>query len=124
MTALRLDAATTRKVIASARLLSSDQPGEVAAALNAIGRLLPAGMSVPDLIERTLASSPSPPLVPVKPRYNAVDWKRRARMARLSPHLNDWERGFLTDVIAKASLTQRQESKLKAILFKSEGHSS
>lgn len=124
MTALRLDAATTRKVIASARLLGSDQPGEVAAALNAIGRLLPAGMGVPDLIERSLATSLPSPLSSEQPRCNAVDWKRRARMARLSPHLNDWERGFLTDVIAKASLTQRQESKLRAILFKSEGHSS
>jgi hypothetical protein len=61
----RLDPDTTRKVIASARLLSSDQPGEVAAALSAMGRLLPDGLSVTDLIERSLTPVPSSPPPPV-----------------------------------------------------------
>jgi hypothetical protein len=120
----RLDPDTTRKVIASARLLSSDQPGEVAAALSAMGRLLPDGLSVTDLIERSLTPVPSSPPPPAPYSYSAMGWKQRARMARLSPHLNDWERSFLTDLIAHSRLSERQESKLKAILIKSEGRSS
>jgi hypothetical protein len=123
MNRFRLNADTTRKVIASARLLESDKPGEVIAAVNAMGRLLPDGVGVADLFERSLATVPPSPQTYAQPRHDVSGWKSRARMARLSPYLNDWERGFLADVIAWSSLSARQEATLKAIIIKSEGQS-
>ena len=41
-------------------------------------------------------------------------------MARSSPNLNDWERGFLRDVGDLRNLSIRQESTLKSILAKAE----
>lgn len=118
-----LQADTRRRVAASARLLLSDTPGEVVAALNAIGRMLPNGITVPDLIEQSL----SPVVVvagPVSTAPSPVNldpaWRRRARMARYSPHLNDWEVGFLNDMIGERYPSARQEAKLNAIFAKSE----
>ena len=114
---------TRRRVAASARLLLSDNPGEVVAAISAIGRLLPMGMTVHDLIEHSLISV-ADRATPATDRLSQVyrgSWQQRVRMARLSPHLNDWERGFLANVLAHGSLSLRQESCLKAILIKSEG---
>lgn len=113
-----------RRVTASARLLLSDKPGEVAAAINAIGRLLPKGITVPDLIEQSLRSEPnrSTPLSTVPSPVNLDPaWRRRARMARYSPHLNNWEVSFLDSMIGERSPSVRQEAKLKAIFAKSEG---
>ena len=118
---LKFDA--RRRVAASARLLLSNNPGEVAAAINAIGRLLPNGVTVSDLIEQSLTSV-ADRATPATDRPSQVyrgSWQQRVRRARLSPHLNDWERGFLADILAQGSLSQRQESCLKAILVKSEG---
>jgi hypothetical protein len=42
-------------------------------------------------------------------------------MARYSPHLNDFERRFLNDIMDRRNLSARQESLLKEILRKSEG---
>ena len=118
-----LQADTRRRVAASARLLLSDTPGEVVAALNAIGRMLPNGITVPDLIEQSL----SPVVVvagPVSTAPSPVNldpaWRRRARMARYSPHLNDWEVGFLNDMIGERYPSARQEAKLNAIFANSE----
>ena len=121
--AVTLKSDTRRRVAASARLLLSDKPGEVAAAINAIGRLLPMGMTVHDLIEQSLISV-ADRATPATDRPSQVyrgSWQQRVRMARLSPHLNDWERRFLADILAHGSLSQRQETCLKAILVKSEG---
>lgn len=122
--AITLKPDNRRRVSASARLLLSDKPGEVAAAINAIGRLLPKGMTVPDLIEQSLRSDPDH-AAPVSTAPSPVNldpaWRRRARMARYSPHLNDWEVAFLEDMISERYPSVRQEAKLKAIFAKSEG---
>lgn len=115
---------TRRRLAGAARLLLSDKPGEVVAALNAIGRMLPAGITVPDLIEQSLSPvvvAAAPVLTAPSPVNLDPAWRRRARFARYSPHINDWECGFLGDVIGWQSLSQRQEATLKAILVKSEG---
>lgn len=122
--AVSLQPDTRRRVAASARLLLSDKPGEVAAAINAIGRLLPKGMTVPDLIEQSLRSDPHRPgLVTNAPSPVNLDpaWRRRARMARYSPYLNEWEISFLDSMIGQRSPSVRQEAKLKTIFAKSEG---
>lgn len=120
--AVSLKADTRRRVAASARLLLSDKPGEVAAAIHAIGRMLPNGMTVPDLIEQSMVTcaASTPPSSPWPVKLDPA-WRRRARMARYSPHINDWERGFLDDVISWQSLSARQEATLKTMLVKSEG---
>lgn len=119
--AIALSRDTRRRIAASARLLTSSQPGEAAAALLAIGRMLPTGVTVPDLIERSLAAQTDP--LPTAPSPVNLDpaWRRRARIARYSPHLNEWEISFLDNIICERSLSVRQEAKLKAIFVKSEG---
>ena len=73
-------------------------------------------------IERGVTPQPASRLAPVAAGYvYQGDWRYRARFARLSPHLNDWEITFLGDILAGGGLSQRQESKMKAILRKSEG---
>ena len=108
----------------SAGLLTSDRDGEVVAAARALVGLLAKGGLDPRsvvaaglarLVPSSLAAGPAP-----APAYEG-GWQTRARMARLSPHLNDWEHGFLRDILAQGSLSPRQQRKLKAILAKSEG---
>ncbi|WP_293943222.1 hypothetical protein [Sphingomonas sp.] len=112
-----------RRVAASARLLLSDKPGEVAAAIYAIGRLLPKGVTVSDLIERSLSGEAdlAPPSSTPSPVNLDPAWRRRARMARYSPHLDSREVAFLDDIICWKTLSARQESWLKAIFSKSQG---
>lgn len=125
MLAENLDTARSRRVAAAARLLLSDKPGEVVGAVRAIGRMLPQGVTVPDLIERavTLDPRPVPGLVPgarARP-FAYQSWKQRTRMALTCPHLTDWEREFLGDVVRLSTLTAKQEGCLKRILSKIEG---
>ena len=113
-----------RRAALSAGLLTSDRDGEVVAAARALVGLLAKGGLDPrsvvaagltHQVPSSFAVGPAP-----APPYRGA-WQTRARMARLSPHLNDWERGFLGDILAQGSLSHRQESKLRAILNKSEG---
>ena len=111
-----------RRLASAARLLLSDKPGEVIAALDAISRMLPNGMTVPDLIEQSLSPVVAAPISTAPSPVNLDPaWRRRARMARYSPHLNAWEIGFLNDMIGERCPSARQEAKLKAIFAKSEG---
>lgn len=118
-----------RQAAASAGLLTSDQVGERAAAAFQLSRILnklgldPAGVILAGLeavskpIKRQAAahtsvrpaSSPSRPL------------GERARMARYSPHLNGWEKDFLTGMMDRRRFSEREEAKLRDILRKSEG---
>ena len=113
-----------RRAALSAGLLTSDHDGEVVAAARALVGLLTKGSLDPrSVVAAGLAQEVQPsfnPTAVAAPVYRGT-WQHRTRMARLSPHLNDWERGFLTDILAHGSLSQRQQSKLKAILAKSEG---
>lgn len=120
----QVDAGKSRRIAAAARLLLSDKPGEVAGAVQAIGRMLPEGVTVPDLIERALAPSPSPGpghSIPRTSGHYYASWKQRARMALACPYLSQWERGFLSDVVNLTTLTAKQESCLTRLLAKLEG---
>ena len=80
-------------------LLSSDQPGEVAAAATAIGRALAAdGATWHDLAERLADDPPSPARCPEA----SDDWRALVERLRRTRRLNTWERKFLRD-IAKQS---------------------
>lgn len=121
---MRLLANDQRRAALSAGLLASDHDGEVVAAARALVCLLkkvdldPAGVVSAGLSAAALPAAPLPRRAPSGfPR----PMSERARMARYSPHINDWERGFLNDMIDRRGLSQRQESTLKAILRKSEG---
>lgn len=113
-----------RRAAHSAALLASDLDGEVIAAARAfVGILAKGGLDPRSVVAAGLAHGvgPKPAAGPMATQVYRGPWQQRARMARLSPHLNDWERGFLADILAHGSLSQRQESCLKAILVKSEG---
>jgi hypothetical protein len=115
-----------RRAALSAGLLTSSHDGEVVAAARALCGLLakggfdPRGVVAAGLERSSDPASTSRPQAPAAAGYYGT-WKQRARMARLSPYLNDWERSFLTDITNQASLSARQEDKLKVILVKSEG---
>lgn len=75
---MNLDPAVQRKLVAAARLLESDKDGEQRAALAAVMRLLPQGMSLADLIERALTQPPHDWSASwAKP--SAPDWQTKAR---------------------------------------------
>ena len=113
-----------RRAAHSAALLASDLDGEVIAAARAfVGILAKGGLDPRSVVAAGLAHGvgPKPAAGPMATQVYRGPWQQRARMARLSPHLNDWERSFLADILAHGSLSQRQERCLKAILVKSEG---
>lgn len=110
MNRLLLDAGTTRKVIASARLLESDKPGEVVASVNAINRLLPEGQNVADVIALALADT-QPPFVP-KDHW----WSIAQYCACYLNELNEVERKFVRDMAHRNTRpTQKQEEWLGRI---------
>jgi hypothetical protein len=124
MSRLALAPADARRAALSAGLLASNHDGEVVAAARALCGLLQKGGLDPSAVIAAGLSGGE------RDRYGAaavrsVDarrpWRERARRARLSPYLNDWERDFLSDVVGWSSLSARQEATLKAILAKSEG---
>lgn len=120
----KVDADKSRRIAAAARLLLSDKPGEVAGAVQAIGRMLPDGVTVPDLVERAITPSPAKSPIPTfspAPRSYAASWKHRARIALACPHLTKWERGFLRDVVNLSTLTAKQERCLARLLTELDG---
>ena len=123
---MALPPADARRAAHSAALLASNHEGEVIAAARAfVGILAKGGLDPRSVVAAGLAHGVGPKLAadPVATPVYRGPWQQRARMARLSPHLNNWEMGFLGDILARGSLSQRQETCLKAILVKSEGRS-
>ncbi len=125
-----------RRAALSAGLLASNHDGEVVAAARALCGLLRKGNLDPATVVSAGLTAVISPAVPVVPRASAAgawsdisSWRggslrplgQRARMARYSPHINDWERQFLNDMMDLRRFTERQETTLKAILRKSEG---
>ena len=118
---MALPPSDVRRAASSAALLTSNHDGEVVAAARALcGLLAKGGLDPRSVVSAGIAAGDHPPLAPAAVSPDRP-WRQRARMARYSPHINDWERGFLDDVIGWSSLSARQEATLKAILVKSEG---
>ena len=117
----KLQPQDARRAALSAGLLASDHDGEVVAAARALvcllkkGDLDPAGVISAGLLASARTMPSRLPSGYPRPLHE------RARVARYSPHINDYERGFLNDIMDRRNLTARQESLLKAILRKSEG---
>jgi uncharacterized membrane protein len=42
-------------------------------------------------------------------------------MATCCPYLTEWEQGFLRSILLRTSLSEKQESTLRAIVHKAEG---
>jgi len=102
-----------RRAASSAALLASDRDGEVVAAARALcGLLAKGGLDPRSVVTAGLAGYQvaASSAAATKPVYRG-SWQQRARIVRLSPHLNDWERGFLDDVIGWQSLSVRQEDR-------------
>jgi len=106
--------------------MTSESDGEALSATRGLCRLLkrdgldPAAVVAAGLL-RNAAPLSAPAAHPRPFSFNVEgEWKRRARMARGCPHLNEWELGFLRDVTEHRTLTQRQKDTLKAILAKAE----
>lgn len=117
---MALHPSEARRAASCAALLGSDHDGEVLNAARAFCGILQAGGLDPRTVVTAGLTRPAGRETAMAPTYHR-QWQQRARMARLSPHLNEWEQGFLSDILAHGSLTQRQEGCLKAILRKSEG---
>lgn len=115
-----LDPAAQRRLIAAARLLESDKPGERQAATEAMLRLLPDGMTVADLLDRALT-----PVVPIsrrpedfRPRPSPTPgpfaflrrWQHKAAMLLSFPEmLNERELEFAQDMrVRRDEPTQKQ----------------
>ena len=113
-----------RRAALSAGLLASEHDGEVVAAARALVCLLKKGDLDPAaVVTAGLKSVAAPPIPPPPTRYPCGyprPMSDRAWMARSAPNLNDWERGFLNDIIDRRNLSPRQESTLKSILAKAE----
>lgn len=111
-----------RRLAGAARLLLSDKPGEVAAAVSAMGRLLPIGVTVFDLIEAGLNitasdcgtgfSSVEPS--PSKPRDISRPWQWQARFAlgACPKHLiDDRELKFLRSMTERINTPTPKQTK-------------
>jgi len=98
-----LDSATHRRIIASARLTQSNHAGERAAAIEAVTRLLPDGVSLADVLERGVkelsekATAPEPvDLRESQPFRDYSPWRCKALAAfRHLAALNDKESRFV-----------------------------
>ncbi len=127
-----IDPAKASKLLGAIRLLASDKPGDVVNAGSAIERLVGAD-KLAELVDNACKAAmltSAPPRASVAGAWAHFRDRQsgfhrplheRARMARYSPHINDWERGFLNDMINRRSFSSREEAKLKDILRKSEG---
>ena len=105
-----------RRLVSVVGLLASDKDGEVVAAARAAYRLLqPHGVTVAQLVEAALPSSPwrdAP-----KPQPMRTD-ARRLALLRLSmtEYLNAWELAFCRDLArGYGPLSPRQAAKLRTI---------
>lgn len=95
-----------RKIIASARLLESDQAGDRQAAVEAVLRLLPSGITVADLLARALPVVAFVPSLSANHRSDPVSplrrWQRKARVVAAFPmHLNERELAFVKDMATR-----------------------
>lgn len=93
---MSLDPDRQRKLLAAARLLESDKSGEQEAALRAMLRLLPEGMTVASLLEKAFA-------VPRSGGWNArpsiPEWQAKARdIIKRSHKLTAKELAFVTNM--------------------------
>ena len=92
---MSLDPSRQRKLIAAARLLESDKGGERQAALEAVLRLLPEGMTLAALLEQALTVPPRP------------DWRKQWD----KPSAPAWQ------VLARQVLAHRQHLTAKELAF-------
>jgi hypothetical protein len=103
---IALDPGKRAKLVGAARLLSSDKPGEVVAALGAIDRLLPEGVTIATIIEAATMDRPQPVIAPFWPPRPVSPggillkpWKLMARSCLEADHLfDDVERAFLRNM--------------------------
>lgn len=115
-----LDPQTRRRLIAAARLLESDKPGERHAATEAMFRLLPDGVTVADLLVGALSSvvpisrrpgdfRPRPSQKP-QPFTLLRRWQQKALMLLSFPEmLNERELEFARDMrVRRDEPTQKQ----------------
>lgn len=113
-----------RRAASCAGLLASSNDGEVVAAARALCGLLKKGDLDPATVVQAGLVAVSSAMIAVPPgRYSCSAGQprsARARMARCSPNLNEWERGFLEDVGDRRDLTERQANTLNRILAKAE----
>lgn len=114
-----LEPATQRRLIAAARLLESDKPGERQAAAEAMLRLLPEGVTMADLLERAIL-----PVAPIRtaehfrstrsqtpaPFSPLRRWQHKAAMLLSFPEmLNERELEFAQDMrVRRDEPTQKQ----------------
>jgi hypothetical protein len=94
---IALEPDTRRRLIASARLLTSDKEGERIAALEAVQRLLPVPLA--DMLERSIST-----VLPFRPQPIALlrRWQKTAQFLAAFPDLlNDKERAFVRDMQAR-----------------------
>lgn len=100
-----LDDDRLRKVVAAARLLESDKPGDVQAGLAGMRRLLePVGLTIAEFLQSHPASpdTPTPRARPVPRGFEHIlmrDHQRKASwLTRHVEALNERERQFLRDM--------------------------
>lgn len=93
---IAVDASQRRRLLAAARLLESDKEGERIAALQALLRLLPPGVTLADLLESAL----SPVVEPWQPEPHPYCTDPNFFRADL---LRSWQRKAM-DVLARAEL--------------------
>jgi hypothetical protein len=100
---IALDPATHRRIIASARLTQSNHAGERAAAIEAVARLLPEGVSLADVLEHGVkelsekSTAPEPvDLRESQPFRDYSPWRCKALAAfKHMAALNDKESRFV-----------------------------
>lgn len=118
-----------RRIVAAARLLESDKAGERDAALFAILRLLPEGVSLAELIEQALTPQTrrAPEPVPARPRWDMRSdplrpWQEKARVvAAHRETLNERELAFVLDMTGRRDApTPRQRNWLEALFTRVE----
>jgi hypothetical protein len=97
---IALDPARRRRLIASAQLLNSDKEGERRAALEAVLRLLPNGVTVAGLLEQALR-----PATVIRPDFRIV----RAAQPEPAQVLRSWQR-TARDVLARADALSETET--------------
>ena len=107
-----------RRLIASARLLESDQAGDRQAAIEAVRRLLPANITIADLLDRAI-QPPSPSWLPagILPVAALRDWQRKSRAVAISSlALDPHERAFVKDMAGQTiQPTARQMAWLNSL---------
>jgi hypothetical protein len=142
--AQQIDDKLAKRIAATVRLLASDKPGEAAAALQALGRVLQgAGAdaihAVADRIEHPLTEEEMKKIFEAGVARGLKQAKREARInggefpsnhdmamwcRQQDQKLNDWERKFINDMAAKSlsrALSLKQEEKLRAIFLHTGG---